>query len=66
MPEHSYATEDADTTHLLSNGFSSSEAANLIHMRDHVTEQVEYRETIAESRRLDFIRWLVDHDRINY
>jgi hypothetical protein len=46
-------------------GFSEGEAAKLVHMKDHVTEQVEYREILKESRRLDFIRWLIEHDRIS-
>ena len=46
-------------------GFSESEAAKLVHMKDHVTEQIEYREILKESRRLDFIRWLIEHDRIS-
>jgi len=65
MPEHSYTTNGGtDFQHLLSIGFSENEAERLIHMKDHVTEQIEYREMIEESRRLDFIRWLIDHDRM--
>jgi hypothetical protein len=65
MTEHSYATEDAEVQQLLSRGFSESEARKLIHMKDHVSEQIEYREMLEESRRLDFIRWLIEHDRIS-
>ena len=65
MPEHSYATGSPDFQHLLSIGFSESEAERLIHMKDHVSEQVEYREMLQESRRLSFLRWLVDHDRMS-
>jgi hypothetical protein len=64
MTEHSYATEDAEIQQLLSQGFSEIEVRQLIHMKDHVTEQIEYREMLAESRRLEFIRWLIEHDRI--
>jgi hypothetical protein len=64
MTEHSYATKDAEVQQLLSKGFSEFEARMLIHMKDHVTEQIEYREMLEESRRLDFIRWLIEHDRI--
>ncbi|GCE28018.1 hypothetical protein KDA_35020 [Dictyobacter alpinus] len=66
MPEHSYTAEGTDFQNLLSMGFSESEAARLTHMRDHVTEQTEYRELLQESRRLGFIRWLIDHDRISH
>ena len=65
MPEHSYATESADFQSLLTMGFSEIEAAKLVHMKDHVTEQIEYREIIKESRRLNFIRWLIEHNRIS-
>jgi hypothetical protein len=34
-------------------------------MKEHVTEQTEYREVIEESRRLNFIRWLIEHNRIS-
>jgi hypothetical protein len=64
MTEHSCATQDAEFQQLLSKGFSELEARMLIHMKDHVTEQIEYREMLEESRRLDFIRWLIEHDRI--
>jgi hypothetical protein len=67
MPEQSYpyAAESRDLQHLLSLGFTEIEAARLIHMKEHVTEQVEYREVVEESRRLNFIRWLIEHDRIS-
>ncbi len=64
MAEHSYVTNDVEIQQLLSKGFSEVEAKMLIHMKDHVTEQIEYREMLEESRRLDFIRWLIEHDRI--
>jgi rRNA processing protein Krr1/Pno1 len=65
MPEQFYATEGAEFQHLLSMGFTEDEATKLLHMKDHVTEQIEYREIVEESRRLNFIRWLIEHDRIS-
>ena len=71
MPEQFYATEGtegaegAEFQRLLSIGFTQNEAAKLLHMKDHVTEQIEYREMLEESRRLNFIRWLIEHDRIS-
>jgi len=65
MQEHTYATEEQDFQHLLSLGFNAEEATKLLHMRDHVDEQTEYREMIEESRRLNFLRWLIEHDRIS-
>ena len=64
MQEHTYATEEQDFQKLLSLGFNEEEATKLLHMRDHVDEQTEYREMIEESRRLNFLRWLIEHDRI--
>jgi hypothetical protein len=64
MPEHLYATDNADFERLLSLGFSKSEATRLVYMKDHVSEQIEYREMLEEQHRLDFIRWLVKHDRL--
>ncbi len=66
MSEYSYATESTDLQSLLSLGFSEAEAAQLVHMRDHVAEQTEYREMLQESRRLDFMRWLNEHNRISH
>ena len=64
MPESFYATEGSDLEQLLAMGFSDDEAAKLIHMKDHVADQAEYRELLAESRRLDFARWLIEHGRM--
>jgi hypothetical protein len=66
MSEYSYATENTDLQSLLSQGFSEAEATQLVHMRDHVAEQTEYREMLQESRRLDFMRWLIEHNRISH
>ena len=64
MPEH-LTTNDADFERLLSLGFSEAEAMKLTYMKNHVSEQVEYREIIEESRRLKFIRWLIEHNRLS-
>lgn len=65
MSEQSYTTENTVLQDLLSMGFSEIEAMRLIHMKDHVTEEIEYREMVEESRRLNFIRWLIEHDRLS-
>ncbi len=65
MPEQFYATESAEFRSLLSKGFTPNEALKLLQMKEHVTEQIEYREMIAEKRRLNFIRWLIEHNRIS-
>jgi hypothetical protein len=64
MPENLYATDNADFEQLRSLGFSEIEVTRLIYMKGHVTEQTEYREMLEEQHRLGFIRWLVEHDRL--
>ena len=64
MPEH-LTTNDADFERLLALGFSETEAIKLVYMKSHVSEQVEYREMIEESRRLNFIRWLIENNRLS-
>jgi len=64
MPENLYATDNADFEQLRSLGFSEIEATRLVYMKGHVTEQIEYREMLEERHRLDFIRWLIEHDRL--
>ena len=65
MSEHLYATDNTDFERLLSLGFSEIEASRLVHMKSHVSEEIEYREILEESRRLNFIRWLIEHDRLS-
>ena len=65
MPEHLYATDNADFARLLSLGFSTIEATRLVYMKNHVSEEAEYREMLEESRRLNFIRWLIEHKRLS-
>lgn len=64
MPEH-LTTHDADFGHLLSLGFSPDEAAELTYMKSHMHEEIEYREMIEEKRRLNFVRWLIEHKRLS-
>ena len=65
MPENIYITDSADFKRLRELGFTDDEAAKLAHMKDHFVDQVEYREMLQEQHRLDFMRWLVEHDRIS-
>ena len=64
MSEHLYATDNADFESLLKLGFTEIEATRIIFMKNHVSEHSEYREMVEEKHRLDFIRWLVEHDRL--
>ena len=64
MTENLYATDNADFEFLLSLGFSETEATKLVYMKNHVAETSEYRELVEEQHRLDFMRWLIEHDRL--
>ncbi len=65
MAEQLYTTDNTEFERLLSLGFSETEAGRLVYLKAHVSEQVEYKEMLAESRRLSFVRWLIEHDRIS-
>lgn len=65
MAENTFVADSADFGHLLAQGFTEAEAEKLIYMKEHVEEQIEYQEMLAEQHRLDFMRWLVEHNRIS-
>jgi hypothetical protein len=65
MEEQLYTTGKIELERLISTGFSELQATRIMHMKDHVSEEIEYREMIEESRRLNFVRWLIDHDRLS-
>lgn len=65
MPENTSVTDGADFEGLREQGFTQEEAEKLIFMKEHVAEQIEYREMLVEHYRLAFMRWLVEHDRIS-
>jgi Holliday junction resolvasome RuvABC DNA-binding subunit len=64
MTENIYTTDNADYEALLALGFTEAEAVRILYMKVHVEEQAEYRELLAERHRLDFVRWLIEHDRL--
>jgi hypothetical protein len=66
MAEHLTTDNNIDILHLLALGFTEAEAANLVYMKNHVNEQSEYREILEESRRLNFVRWLIEHNRLSH
>jgi hypothetical protein len=66
MPENMFVADSAeDFKRLREQGFTEAEALKLIYMKEHVGEQIEYREMLEEQHRLNFVRWLVEHDRIS-
>ena len=64
MPEHMYVTDSADYARLRAQGFSEIDATRLIYMKNHVSEEIEYREMAEERHRLNFVRWLIEHNRL--
>lgn len=65
MEEQTCTTDYQDFEYLRLLGFSESGAAHLIHMKGHLTAEIEYRERIEEDRRLAFLRWLIEHERVS-
>ncbi len=65
MAERSYTTNNTEMARLLTLGFSELDADRLVYMKDHLSEQVEYREMMEQRHRLNFIRWLIEHDRLS-
>lgn len=65
MAENMFVADSADFERLREQGFTEAEASKLMFMKEHVVEQIEYREMLEEQHRLDFMRWLVEHDRIS-
>ncbi|HEU5375045.1 MAG TPA: hypothetical protein VFV38_06380 [Ktedonobacteraceae bacterium] len=63
-PEQLPVEAGTEYAHLSSLGFSEVEAMWLTYMKQHLQEQVEYREKIEEQNRLRFARWLVEHNRL--
>lgn len=64
MTENIYEIDKAEFEALLAQGFNEIQATRLVYMKHHVKEQTEYRELLAERHRLDFVRWLIEHDRM--
>lgn len=65
MTEHTYTANNRNIERLLSLGFTEAEAGRLVYMRNHVSEQTEYREIMEEKHRMNFIRWLIEHNRLS-
>ena len=65
MAENMFVTDNMEFERLLALGFTETEAVHLVYMKNHVSEQGEYREMMEEKHRLNFIRWLIEHDRLS-
>ena len=47
--------------YLLEAGFMWEEAIKLMHLREHLYENVEMQQRIADDCRMHFARWLYEH-----
>ena len=50
---------------LMASGFSWKEAINLVSMCEHLYENVEMRQCLEIDPRMQFARWLHEHNEIN-
>ena len=55
------ATEQLMLDYLLDNGFQWDEAVTLIHLREHLYENIEMRQRVTEDYRMHFVKWLYEH-----
>ncbi len=51
--------------YLMDNGFDWEEAVTLLDMREHIYENVEMRQRMADDARIHFARWLYAHGMMN-
>ena len=47
--------------YLLEAGFMWEEAVKLLHLREHLYENAEMQQRIADDSRMHFARWLYEH-----
>ena len=50
--------------YLIEMGFAWKEAAKLMELREHLHENAEMRQRMAEDYRMHFARWLYEHGEI--
>ena len=51
--------------YLIEVGFAWEEAAKLLNLREHVYENAEMRQRLADDQRMQFARWLYARGEIN-
>src|SRR5690348_3839626 len=49
---------------LIATGFEWREAIKLLDLREHLHENVEVRQRVADDYRMQFVRWLYEHGEI--
>jgi hypothetical protein len=58
-------TEQAQLDTLLDAGFVWEEAVTLLNLREHLYENAEMRQRVADDPRLNFVRWLYLNGEMN-
>jgi uncharacterized protein Smg (DUF494 family) len=51
--------------YLIDNGFSWEEAIKLVHMREHIHDNSEVRQRMADDAHMQFARWLYAQGELN-
>ena len=51
--------------YLIDNGFAWEEAVRLVHMREHIQDNSEIRQRMADDAHMQFARWLYEQGELN-
>jgi hypothetical protein len=51
--------------YLIDNGFAWEEAIKLVHMREHIHDNSEVRQRMADDAHMQFVRWLYAQGELN-
>lgn len=57
--------EQVQLDYLMESGFEWEEAMKLLSMREHLYENSEVRQRMADDLRTHFVRWLYEHGEIS-
>jgi len=71
--QHAEAMNEAASTgeaqvlldYLIDNGFAWEEAIKLVHMREHIHDNSEVRQRMADDAHMQFARWLYEQGELN-
>ena len=63
--EHISTEEQIQIEHLIGKGFSWEEALNMISLREHLYENGEMRQRMAENMHMQFARWLYEQGELS-
>ena len=66
--KHCKPTTESDQVmidYLINRGFAWEEAVTLLNMREHLYENKEMHQRMAEDYRMQFVQWLYEHGEIS-